>query len=1191
MVLAVTTPTIIALKGSQDITSDGRIIEIDGRADLNKVRILAKEKLGISVPLEQILLQAANGTELDEVEKLKAQKVIYVDLKESIKEVFRAPNRLPMIGNLYDVLPDVSKSIHRYLETYGSVVSINMCGTEAVTTNDPDVIEVFVKESEFFTKKIDTVLKEIKDFSGDGLFTSDTDTIEWKLAHKLLMPAFSPRAIKAYQPKMGEVVLETIRVLEQYDPADKVEILTWCTNLSFELIARVGFGYSFDLMHLDKPAHPFIKAIGRNLEQSFYRFMTPHFIRKLPLRSNYAWQDGINLMHSTVDEIIKERRSSNNTTNESSDLLDYMLNASDENNLSLSDENIRYQAITFLIAGHDTTANTIAWALYELSQNPDVEAKVMQELVDVGIKPNTLPTAKQVSSLKYLDKTIRETLRLHPPLREFTKYCKKDCVIPGGYKIKADSYIIASVISLHINPKIHPNPLKFDPERFSPEEEQKRSRFSWLPFSTGPRGCIGMAFALQELKTALSMLLCHFKFHYDGPPVVYDYKQPTTKPSKFFVNILPRDNLPKAQAGIAKKISSTDNQKVASISVLASEAANSNMEGLPKVTFLYGTQTGVSQDYAYQLSSQAKIFGFRDIKYCSMNEWDAIRTSESERTESELIVICTATYNGFPPDSAEHFDRWLDLQTKENKSSLLHGIGYTVFGVGNKNWRTYQSFPIKVDSSLNLLGAERWFPLGSGDVDGDSDADFSEWSVHFWATLLSKYGIKASVDRPVVPFATSSKKEKQVGVHKISLSDTSKWNMAKKNTNGQRDACVLVNRELLENTNDHSTRHIEIDISHLEPIGENHIYEPGDHIEVYPENSMEEVEQLASGFGLELDAAFEIDYDTIEGFSPRALARVIQGPFTVRNALQYYADILSPPSRMMLSYFAIQLRQVSPETAAFFEGLVMPDNNYQDHYPDFIQKHRTLLDLQKAFPQVKHISIGQFLAAVNVIQPRRYSIASSPLAHPKTAHISVAVVDDFINGRYYPGLTSSFLKRSEVGFRLRVNLKSSKNTFCMPNDLKKPLVMVASGTGIAPFRGFLQHRDMEKKSGKEVAPCLLFFGCRHPDKDYLYKEDIQQFVDSKVLANSYIAFSRKTSSIPKKYVQHELLAHATEVWDFMSNGALYVCGNTAMTRDVRTTFQTIVENVGIVKSNEDAEAYIKNLELQKAYMVDVWGTS
>lgn len=113
-----------------------------------------------------------------------------------------------------------------------------------------------------------------------------------------------------------------------------------------------------------------------------------------------------------------------------------------------------------------------------------------------------------------MHQVLKETLRKYPPLRQLGKYCKKDCIIPGGYLMKADTVALIHVYAMHHNADVYSDPERFDPDRFSPEEEQKRSRFAWLPFSTGPRSCIGMAFALQEAKVVLAMLLHRFKFHY-----------------------------------------------------------------------------------------------------------------------------------------------------------------------------------------------------------------------------------------------------------------------------------------------------------------------------------------------------------------------------------------------------------------------------------------------------------------------------------------------------------------------------------------------------------------------------------------------------------------------------------------------------------------------------------------------------
>lgn len=149
-----------------------------------------------------------------------------------------------------------------------------------------------------------------------------------------------------------------------------------------------------------------------------------------------------------------------------------------------------------------------------MSRNPHVEAKLLQEIANVGITHDKIPTIEQVSELKYTHQVLKETLRKYPPVRALGKYCKKDCVIPGGYLVKANTPVSVNLFAMHRNPNVYPDPLRYDPERFTPEEEQKRSRFSWLPFSTGPRACIGMAFALQEAKVVLAMLLHRFKFHY-----------------------------------------------------------------------------------------------------------------------------------------------------------------------------------------------------------------------------------------------------------------------------------------------------------------------------------------------------------------------------------------------------------------------------------------------------------------------------------------------------------------------------------------------------------------------------------------------------------------------------------------------------------------------------------------------------
>ncbi|KAI8368250.1 cytochrome P450 [Radiomyces spectabilis] len=1208
--MAQSIPLIVALKNASNVAEEGHIIQVGNGASIDTVKSLAAEKLATSAPLADITLEDACGNRLTEIDAVRSQQVVYLSLKEQIKDVIPGPRKLPYVGNLYDLAPDFTAGWMRLFKTYGPIVDVSIIGKRVIGVNDPAIVELVVKESEYFTKKITSALVEIKEFAGQGLFTTDTDDEDWVLAHKLLMPAFSPRAIKAYQHEMGKITEQTIGILEQYSPEEKVEILDWATNLTFETIGRIGFGYSFNLLeNRDAPAHPFIQAMSYCLKHSITRFQQAQFMKLLPIEANRRYDQSVQLMRDVVAEVIQERKKSSDANDMHKDLLGFMLNARDDNDHGLSDENIRDQVVTFLIAGHDTTANTLAWTLYEFARNPEIEAKVLQEIVDSGIRHDTMPTSEQISSLKYLHQCLKETLRMHPPVRNLNKYCQKDCIVPGGYRIKAGSAVSVNLYSMHYNDKIYPDPERYDPNRFSPEEEQKRSRFAWLPFSTGPRACIGMAFALQEAKTVLSMFLHKFKFKYDGPPVRYDPKQATTKPLDLFMTIHPRTDLPEVSSKAANMKANSKKSPEKGLPELAEPTKMGSTE-LPPITFLFGTQTGTAQDYASQLAGQAKRFGFPTITMCEMDRWNTLQSIKLNNSQSdsklptELVVICTATYNGQPPDSGEHFDKFLDKAKETGNSTLMNGIKYAVFGLGNKQWRTYQRYPMKIDAYLEDLGAERFFTAGQGNADEDMDAEFNDWCAHFWTHALSYFGLAITQGSSVVPSASGKPGDRlPAKIHYIAPSDKEKWSIAGHNMNGEHNVKVLANIELQhqDEHNKRSTRHIELDVSSLTPLHEGRPYQAGDHLEVMPQNSAETVEAIALGFGLVLDSVFEVDPETYEYVSPRSMAAAIKGPCTVRNALTYYADLSSPPSRRLLGHFASQLRKAAPETADVFDRLTMPDANNVDRYPEFINQHRTLLDLQKAYPQVKQLDFGQLLAAVGVIQPRRYSIACSPLEHPDKAHLTVGVVDDVVHGKHYPGLASSFLARMQTDQGgehapvFRAQFKSSKSSFALPADIRTPLIMIAAGTGLSPFRGFLQERAYQRKQGQDVGECLLFFGCRRADQDYIYRQELEQWAKEGVVT-IHNAFSRALPTPPRKYVQHQILAKAADVWrllvpnDAMQTPAsVYVCGSGALSRDVRSTFCTLSKSFATVETDEEADQYLQRLMDENRYNEDVWG--
>jgi cytochrome P450/NADPH-cytochrome P450 reductase len=422
---------------------------------------------------------------------------------------------------------------------------------------------------------------------------------------------------------------------------------------------------------------------------------------------------------------------------------------------------------------------------------------------------------------------------------------------------------------------------------------------------------------------------------------------------------------------------------------------------LPPVTFLFGTQTSTSEEYARKLSGQAKEFGFQDVKVQDLDDWKLVKgeqisrakqdanapSSEDDVKVSELVVVVTATYNGFPPDNAIEFSKWLDARTKnteETKENMLSGMLYSVFGCGNRDWTsTFQKFPRKVDNGFELLGGERLLPAGEGDASDDIDGDFSVWSAGFWTALMQRYGQSSSGKNVDImtnngPAADPSKDFTLEFINIVK--DKVRVDQAKENRNQLETVATIVeNRELQTVEKSHrSTRHIQVKFG--KGVDGKPLYEAGDHLEVVPANEDRLVEIIATNLGLVLDSAFEIKDLEIKNISPRSVAANIKGPCTIRNALKYYADLTGPPTRFTLTVLSKQLANTRPDIAERLQNALQPGKETQ-RLKDFLASHRTLIDIIEAF-KIKELNFKEFISSINCIIPRKYSISSGPLEHP-----------------------------------------------------------------------------------------------------------------------------------------------------------------------------------------------------------------
>ncbi len=272
-------------------------------------------------------------------------------------------------------------------------------------------------------------------------------------------------------------------------------------------------------------------------------------------------------------------------------------------------------------------------------------------------------------------------------------------------------------------------------------------------------------------------------------------------------------------------------------------------------------------------------------------------------------------------------------------------------------------------------------------------------------------------------------------------------------------------------------------------------------------------------------------------------------PVSLVDLLSNYVELSQPITKKQLLSLA-DACPCLPEKNALF------DLSTADKYPSAVlAKRLSVLDLLERFASCS-LSIGAFLAMLPPLKPRQYSISSSPLWNPQKLSLTVAIVESpsWSGQGTFQGVASNYLAYLQPGSKLRINTRPSVTSFHLPPDPETPIIMVCAGTGLAPFRGFIQERALQKEGGQKTGAALLFFGCDHPDVDYLYHEELKQWEAAGVV-KVYVAFSEQADNMIK-YVQDRLWQERQEVFNlFEQNAKIYVCGDGKhMAPGVRTTF-------------------------------------
>ncbi|MCY8236657.1 bifunctional P-450/NADPH--P450 reductase [Bacillus inaquosorum] len=1049
------------------------------------------------------------------------------------------PKTFGLLGNLPLIDKDrPTLSLIKLAEEQGPIFQIHTpAGTTIVVSGHELVKEVC--DEERFDKSIEGALEKVRAFSGDGLFTSWTHEPNWRKAHNILMPTFSQRAMKDYHEKMVDIAVQLIQKWARLNPNEAVDVPGDMTRLTLDTIGLCGFNYRFNSYYRETP-HPFINSMVRALDEAMHQMQRLDFQDKLMVRTKRQFHHDIQTMFSLVDSIIAERRS--NGDQDEKDLLARMLNVEDpETGEKLDDENIRFQIITFLIAGHETTSGLLSFAIYYLLKHPDKLKKAYEE-VD-RVLTDAAPTYKQVLELTYIRMILNESLRLWPTAPAFSLYPKEDTVIGGKYPITTKDRISVLIPQLHRDRDAWGEDAEeFRPERF--EHQDQVPHHAYKPFGNGQRACIGMQFALHEATLVLGMVLKYFTL-IDHENYELDIKQTLTlKPGDFRIRVQTR-NQEAIHADVpATEKAAPDEQKE------KTETKGASVIGLNNrpLLVLYGSDTGTAEGVARELADTASLHGVR-------TEVAPLNDQIGKLPQEGAVVIVTSSYNGKPPSNAGQFVQWL----QEIKPGELEGVHYAVFGCGDHNWAsTYQYVPRFIDEQLAEKGATRFSKRGEGDVSGDFEGQLDEWKKSMWADAIKAFGLELNENADKERSTLSLQFVRGLGESPLARSYEA------------AHASIAENRELQSANSDRSTRHIEIA---LPPDVE---YREGDHLGVLPRNSQTNVSRILHRFGLK-----GTDQVTLSASGRSAGHLPLGRPVSLQDLLSYSVEVQEAATRA-------QIRELAAFTVCPPHKRELEDLTAEGVYQEQILKKRiSMLDLLEKY-EACDMPFERFLELLRPLKPRYYSISSSPRVNPEQASITVGVVrGPAWSGRgEYRGVASNYLAERKAGDDVVMFVRTPESRFQLPEDPETPIIMVGPGTGVAPFRGFLQARAALKREGKTLGEAHLYFGCRN-DRDFIYREELEQF-EKDGIVTVHTAFSRK-EGMPKTYVQHLMSDHAETLISILDRGGrLYVCGDgSKMAPDVEAALQKAYQSVHGT-SEQEAQNWLKHLQDTGIYAKDVW---
>ncbi|KRX10660.1 Riboflavin synthase-like beta-barrel [Pseudocohnilembus persalinus] len=606
------------------------------------------------------------------------------------------------------------------------------------------------------------------------------------------------------------------------------------------------------------------------------------------------------------------------------------------------------------------------------------------------------------------------------------------------------------------------------------------------------------------------------------------------------------------------------------------------------IKIFYGSQSGTATKFAGILQDEALENDFQpEILSVETYEQSIIPNKE------QVCIFLMATHGeGEPTDNAIDFYKW--IKGPDRDEFHLNNMKYTVFGLGNKQYEHYNSMGRNTNKFLKKCGAQIIYQYGEGDDNFSLEDDFNDWKENLWAELKKVLPQKQiqeeeeetkknneNENNEIIQKIEKNESEKKSILQAINLNEAEiqpnlKYDFQTEKFLKSAQAKVINIFETRQINKEGSTLHLELDLTGTEIE-----YKTAQNLGIFVKNDEKMVAEIAKYLNFDLKQVIP---------NPQNAKNVLfPGPLSVENVLTYFCDFQGQLMKKTLKDLAKLCENEENKNRLEFLASAKGKSEFKT---EIEENKLTIFDLMQKY-QVKP-TLDQFLIMTPRLAPRVFTISSSNLQYKNAVHVTDSIlVDNLPNGKTKTGVCSQYFQKIYEQFQngekdIQVRIDFRESSFKLPQD-QTPVIMVGAGTGVAPFRAFCQEKQYLIEKGINLSPgtFYLYFGCRHENGDFIFKDEFKNYTEKNIINKFYTAFSRDQEQ--KVYVQDRFLENADENYTllFEKNATLFICGSLGMGKSIVNTVAQIISQKQNI-SPEEGLKIVKKLEDEKKIIKELW---